>query len=58
LHGPTAAQGFYDQLTADLATELMTPTREQYGEDFCVDEPKPPPSSKAHSLASPATAAG
>jgi hypothetical protein len=36
-HGPTAAQEFYDQLVVDLATERMTPTREQYGEDFCVD---------------------
>lgn len=38
VHGPAAAQGFYDQLVADLNTELMTPTREQYGEDFCVVE--------------------
>ena len=38
LHGPAAAQGFYDQLTADLDTERMIPTREQYGEDFCVVE--------------------
>jgi hypothetical protein len=38
LHGPAAAQGFYDHLTADLDTERMTPTREQYGEDFCVVE--------------------
>ena len=38
LHGPAAAQGFYDHLTADLNTEQMTPRREQYGEDFCVVE--------------------
>jgi steroid delta-isomerase-like uncharacterized protein len=38
LHGPAAAQEFYDQLVADLATERMTPTREQYGENFCVVE--------------------
>jgi steroid delta-isomerase-like uncharacterized protein len=38
LHGPAAAQGFYKQLVADLNTERMTPTREQYGEDFCVVE--------------------
>jgi hypothetical protein len=38
LHGPAAAQGFYDQLVADLGTERMTPKREQYGEDFCVVE--------------------
>jgi SnoaL-like polyketide cyclase len=31
-------RGFYDQLVADLNTERMTPTREQYGEDFCVVE--------------------
>lgn len=38
LHGPAAAQGFYDHLTADLNTERMIPTREQYGDDFCVVE--------------------
>ena len=38
VRGPAAAQGFYDQLTADLTTEQMTPAREQYGEDFCVVE--------------------
>jgi len=38
VHGPTAARGFYDQLTADLDIEQMTPTREQYGADFCVVE--------------------
>lgn len=38
LHGPAAAQGFYDHLVADLDNERMTPTREQYGEDFCVVE--------------------
>src|SRR5262249_44702702 len=38
VHGPAAAQGFYDHLSADLDTEQMTPTREQYGENFCVVE--------------------
>lgn len=38
LHGPVAAKGFYDHLVADLDNERMTPTREQYGEDFCVVE--------------------
>jgi steroid delta-isomerase-like uncharacterized protein len=38
LHGRTAAQEFYDQLVADLDTERMALTREQYGEDFCVVE--------------------
>lgn len=38
VHGPAAAQGFYDQLTADLDTEQMVPKREQYGDDFCVVE--------------------
>ena len=38
IHGRTAAQAFYDQLIADLDTERMALTREQYGEDFCVVE--------------------
>lgn len=38
LHGPAAAQGFYDHLGANVRTERMTATREQYGEDFCVVE--------------------
>jgi steroid delta-isomerase-like uncharacterized protein len=38
LHGPAAAQEFYDQLVADLDNERMTPTRKQYGDDFCVVE--------------------
>jgi hypothetical protein len=38
VHGPAAAQGFYDHLVADLDTEQMIPTREQYGDDFCVVE--------------------
>lgn len=38
LHGPAAAQGFYDYLVANVRTERMTATREQYGEDFCVVE--------------------
>ncbi len=58
VHGAAAAQGFYDHLTADLNTERMTPTREQYGEDFCVVEHEATCVVKAHSWASPATAAG
>jgi SnoaL-like polyketide cyclase len=38
VHGPAAAQGFYDQLISTLDTERMTPVREQFGEDFCVVE--------------------
>jgi ketosteroid isomerase-like protein len=38
LHGPAAAKGFYDYLIANIVTERMTPTREQFGEDFCVVE--------------------
>ena len=38
IRGRAAAQGFYDQLIADLDTERMALTREQYGEDFCVVE--------------------
>ncbi|QEC50430.1 ester cyclase [Baekduia soli] len=38
VHGPAAAQGFYDHLITDLHTEQMIPKREQYGEDFCVVE--------------------
>jgi len=38
IRGRAAAQGFYDQLVADLDTERMALTREQYGEDFCVVE--------------------
>lgn len=38
LHGPAAAQGFYDHLVADIDNERMTAIREQYGEDFCVVE--------------------
>ena len=38
IRGRAAAQGFYDQLVADLDTERMALTREQHGEDFCVVE--------------------
>ena len=38
LHGKEAAQGFYEQLTRDIHTEEMVPTRRYYGEDFCVIE--------------------
>jgi hypothetical protein len=38
LHGPAAAKAFYDYLIANVDNERMTPTREQYGEDFCVVE--------------------
>ena len=32
------AAGFYEYLTANFSTETMTPTREHYGDDFCVLE--------------------
>ncbi len=38
LHGKQAAQGFYDQLVRDIATEEMIPVRSYYGDDFCVIE--------------------
>ena len=38
LHGKDAARGFYEQLTSDVHTEEMVPTRRYYGEDFCAME--------------------
>ncbi len=38
LRGKPAAQGFYDQLVRDIATEEMVPIRRYYGDDFCVIE--------------------
>lgn len=38
LHGPEAAQGFYDWLTSQLSTDAMDVTKSWYGEDFCVVE--------------------
>lgn len=38
LHGTDAARSFYEQLTQDIKTEEMVPTRRYYGEDFCVME--------------------
>jgi steroid delta-isomerase-like uncharacterized protein len=38
LEGPQAARQFYDHLVANVANERMTPTRQQFGEDFCVVE--------------------
>jgi steroid delta-isomerase-like uncharacterized protein len=38
LHGPEAAQGFYEFLTTNVKTERMAPTRSYYGDDFCVIE--------------------
>lgn len=38
LHGKQDAQGFYDQLVRDIATEEMIPIRSYYGDDFCVIE--------------------
>jgi steroid delta-isomerase-like uncharacterized protein len=38
LRGKQAAQGFYEQLVRDIATEEMIPTRRYYGDDFCVIE--------------------
>lgn len=36
--GKHAAQGFYDQLVADIQAERMVPLRGFYGDDFCVIE--------------------
>ena len=38
LHGPAEARGFYEQLAQNVRTETMVPTREYYGDDFCVVE--------------------
>jgi steroid delta-isomerase-like uncharacterized protein len=38
LHGPDAAQGFYELLTSNIKTEEMLATRSHYGDDFCVIE--------------------
>jgi steroid delta-isomerase-like uncharacterized protein len=38
LRGRQAAQGFYDTLVRDIATEEKVPLRGYYGEDFCVIE--------------------
>lgn len=38
VRGKHAAQGFYDQLVADISTERMVALRGYYGEDFCVIE--------------------
>jgi steroid delta-isomerase-like uncharacterized protein len=38
LHGPAAAEQFYQQLTSDTRTEAMRPTHRYYGDDFCVVE--------------------
>jgi len=38
LHGPEAARGFYQMLTANIATERMDVNHACYGEDFCVIE--------------------
>jgi steroid delta-isomerase-like uncharacterized protein len=38
LHGPDAAKGFYDYLTANVTTERMDVNHAWYGEDFCVLE--------------------
>lgn len=38
LHGTTAAQSFYDFLTANIKTEAMVPTHSYYGDEFCVVE--------------------
>ncbi len=38
LHGPEAAQGFYEMLTTNIQTEDMAVTRRYHGEDFCVVE--------------------
>jgi steroid delta-isomerase-like uncharacterized protein len=38
LHGPQAAKGFYDTLTANLKTERMDVNHAWYGDSFCVME--------------------
>jgi len=38
LHGPEAAKGFYDFLSANFTTERMDVNHAWYGEDFCVIE--------------------
>jgi steroid delta-isomerase-like uncharacterized protein len=38
LAGKESAQGFYEFLTQTINTEVMTPTRRYFGEDFCVME--------------------
>lgn len=38
LHGPEAAKGCYGYLLANIDNGRMTPTREQYGADFCFVE--------------------
>lgn len=38
LQGKDAAQGFYEFLTQNFRTEEMRPTRNYYGDDFCVVE--------------------
>ncbi|MDQ3630817.1 MAG: nuclear transport factor 2 family protein [Actinomycetota bacterium] len=38
LHGPAAAQGFYDHLIANVRNDRMQVTHSLYGEDFCVVE--------------------
>jgi len=38
LHGPQAAKGFYDFLTANVTTERMDVNHAWYGDDFCTIE--------------------
>ena len=38
MQGKTAAQGFYEYLSANLKFEHMDATRSYYGDDFCVVE--------------------
>lgn len=38
LHGPDAAKGFYEMLTANVTTERMDVNHAWYGTDFCVLE--------------------
>ena len=37
-HGPDAAKGFYEMLTANVTTERMDVNHAWYGTDFCVLE--------------------
>lgn len=38
LHGPDAAKGFYEFLSANVKTERMDVNHAWYGDDFCVIE--------------------
>jgi len=58
VHGPAAAQGFYDQLTTDLDTQRMTRRASNTARTSASSSTRPPASSRAPSWASRATTAG